>query len=150
MLHWLFTTLHLLALGCGLGAVSSRGRTLSQLQDASGLQRAMRADNWWRLSLWSWLISGIGLIGYSTLLQWPIHRPDPAALAKLLALLMLFLLEWRCRPLMLQCRQRLERGRLPASEVSQRLARNSHTQQWLLLVLLALSTAWQQHVFNAF
>ncbi|WP_199053231.1 DUF2214 family protein [Aquitalea sp. ASV15] len=148
MLQWLFATLHLLALGCGLGALAARARNLAPPLDAAALTRCLRADNWWRLSLLLWLCSGAGLAYYHAAMLWQQGRPVPLAMAKLLGMLLLLLLEWRIRPLLCQCRQRLERGRLPAEELCSQLAGQSRRQLLLLLLLLMLSSAWQSGAFN--
>lgn len=148
MLQWLFATLHLLALGCGLGALAARGRNLAPPLDAPAMTRCLRADNWWRLSLLLWLCSGAGLAYYHAALLWQQGRPVPLAMAKLLGIVLLLLLEWRTRPLISQCRQRLERGRLPADELCRQLARHSRRQLLLLVLLVLLSSAWQTGAFN--
>ncbi|MBV8679008.1 MAG: DUF2214 family protein [Aquitalea sp.] len=148
MLQWLLATLHLLALGCGLGAIAARARHLAQPLDVPALQRGLRADNWWQLSLLLWLGSGIGLSFFHSTLFWQQGRPVLLALVKLSGIVLLLLMEWRSRQLVSQCRQRLERNRLPAEELSQQLARHSRWQLVLLLLLLLLSTAWQQGLFN--
>jgi hypothetical protein len=124
MLQWLFATLHLLALGCGLGAIAARGRNLAS-PDAPAVQRSLRADNWWCLSLLLWLASGSVLAASHLPLLWSQGRPVPLAMAKLLGLILLLLQEWRSRPLIRQCRQRLERGRLPSEEIRSVLVRHS-------------------------
>lgn len=148
MLQWLFATLHLLALGCGLGALAARGRNLAAPLDVPALQRSLRADNWWCLSLLLWLCSGSGLLFQHGAQLWAQGRPQPLAVAKLLAIILLLLQEWRNRPLLRQCRQRLERGRVPNEALSQQLARQNRRQLALLLLLLLLSTALQSGLFN--
>lgn len=148
MLQWLFATLHLLALGCGLGAIAARGRNLASMPDAPAVQRSLRADNWWRLSLLLWLCSGSALAFSHQAMLWSQGRPLPLAMAKLLAITLLLLQEWRSRPLIRQCRQRLERGRLPGDETCSLLARHSRRQLATLLLILLLSSAMQAGLFN--
>ena len=148
MLQWLFATLHLLALGCGLGAIAARGRNLASTPDAPAVQRSLRADNWWCLSLLLWLCSGSAL-GFSHLaMLWSQGRPLPLAMAKLLGIALLLLQEWHSRPLIRQCRQRLQRGRLPTEEICSQLARHSRRQLLTLLLLVLLSSAMQAGLFN--
>lgn len=148
MLQWLFATLHLLALGCGLGAIAARGRNLAPIPDAPAVQRSLRADNWWCLSLLLWIASGSVLAASHLPLLWSQGRPVPLAMAKLLGLILLLLQEWRSRPLIRQCRQRLERGRLPTEEIRSVLARHSKRQLLVLLLMLVISTALQSGLFN--
>lgn len=148
MLQWLFATLHLLALGCGLGAIAARGRNLASTPDAPAVQRSLRADNWWCLSLLLWIASGSVLAASHLPLLWSQGRPVPLAMAKLLGLILLLLQEWRSRPLIRQCRQRLERGRLPTEEIRSVLVRHSKRQLLVLLLILVISTALQSGLFN--
>ena len=148
MLQWLLATLHLLALGCGLGAIAARGRNLADQPDAPAWQRSLRANNWWRLALCLWLASGLPMLGQHPEQLWVTGRLPPVALAKLLGCLLLFMQEWRSLSLLRQCRERLERGRLPADELRSRLYRASRRQLALLLLLLLLSTAWHAWLFN--
>lgn len=148
MLQWLFATLHLLALGCGLGAIAARGRNLAPTPDAPAVQRSLRADNWWCLSLLLWIVSGSVLAASHLPMLWSQGRPVPLAMAKLLGLILLLLQEWRSRPLIRQCRQRLERGRLPTEEIRSVLARHSRRQLLVVLLILVISSALQSGLFN--
>ncbi|NWK77523.1 DUF2214 family protein [Aquitalea sp. LB_tupeE] len=148
MLQWLLATLHLLALGCGLGAIAARGRNLADQPDGPAWQRSLRANNWWHLALCLWLLSGISMLVQQVQPVWVAGSLPPAALAKLLCCLLLFTQEWRSLSLLRQCRERLERGRLPADELRSRLCRASRRQLALLLLLLLLSTAWHSGLFN--
>jgi putative membrane protein len=59
MLRLLLATLHLLALGIGLGAVWARARTLGGPLDRSALRRAFAADSWWGIAAALWIITGL-------------------------------------------------------------------------------------------
>ena len=148
MLQWLLATLHLLALGCGLGAIAARGRNLADQPDAPAWQRSLRANNWWHLALCLWLLSGLAMLWQHPQLLGMGGKLPPLAVAKLRGCLLLLLLEWRTRPLLRQCRARLERGRLPPDELRRGLQQASRLQLFLLLILLLLSTAWQAGLFN--
>jgi hypothetical protein len=77
MLQWLFATLHLLALGCGLGAIAARGRNLADQPDAPAWQRSLRANNWWHLALCLWLASGLPMLGQHPEQLWMAGRLPP-------------------------------------------------------------------------
>lgn len=55
---WLFATLHLLALGIGLGAVWARFRALRAPLDPDGIRRVLYADSWWGVSALVWISTG--------------------------------------------------------------------------------------------
>jgi putative membrane protein len=60
MLAAVFSALHLLALGLGLGAVWSRGRALRALaRDPGALPRVLAADNVWGLAALLWIGTGL-------------------------------------------------------------------------------------------
>lgn len=60
MLRLTLATLHLLALGVGLGAVWGRARNLrSSPLDAAALRRAFANDSWWGLAAVLWISTGL-------------------------------------------------------------------------------------------
>lgn len=59
LIRWLVATLHLLALGIGLGAVWARGRALRSPLDASGLRRMFSADTLWGVAAILWIATGL-------------------------------------------------------------------------------------------
>ena len=60
MFRLTLATLHLLALGIGLGAVWGRARNLnSSPLDAAALRRAFSNDSWWGLAAVLWISTGL-------------------------------------------------------------------------------------------
>jgi putative membrane protein len=59
MTSWIFATLHLLALGIGLGAVWARARALGGPLEANGLKRVFAADGWWGGAGFIWISTGL-------------------------------------------------------------------------------------------
>lgn len=59
ILRWLFASVHLIALGIGLGAVWGRARALRSTLDAAGLRRVFHADTWWAVAAFLWLGTGL-------------------------------------------------------------------------------------------
>ncbi len=58
-IRWLFATLHLLALGMGLGAIWVRGHALQGNLDGEGLRRVFLADTFWGLAALLWIVTGL-------------------------------------------------------------------------------------------
>lgn len=58
-LRWLIATLHLLALGIGLGAVWARARGLQGELHETGLRGVFYADMWWGIAALLWLSTGL-------------------------------------------------------------------------------------------
>lgn len=59
MLRVVIASIHLLALGLGLGAVLTRGSILREPVSKESLKRAFRADNVWGAAAFLWLASGL-------------------------------------------------------------------------------------------
>lgn len=59
MLRLVFASLHLLALGIGLGAVWARGSALRGSLDAPGVRRVLVADTWWGVAALLWVGTGL-------------------------------------------------------------------------------------------
>lgn len=59
LVRWLVATLHLLALGIGLGAVWVRGRSLRSTLDPTALRRAFHADALWGVAAVIWISTGL-------------------------------------------------------------------------------------------
>ncbi len=59
MLQWLVASIHLLALGIGLGAVVTRAVALRRLSPGSDLSRVFVADSMWGLAALLWISTGL-------------------------------------------------------------------------------------------
>lgn len=59
MLRVVLASLHLLALGLGLGAVLARGSALRETLDLPALRRVFRADTLWGISAALWIGTGL-------------------------------------------------------------------------------------------
>lgn len=59
MLQWLVASIHLLALGIGLGAVVTRAFALRRLSPGSDLLRVFLADSLWGLAALLWISTGL-------------------------------------------------------------------------------------------
>ncbi len=59
ILRWLVTTVHLLALPLGLGAVWARSRSLTSARNTGDLARVFVADNLWALAAGLWIVTGL-------------------------------------------------------------------------------------------
>ena len=58
------STLHLLTLALGLGAVFLRGRALARPLDAAGWKRLLAADSAWGAAAVSWIVTGLARVFY--------------------------------------------------------------------------------------
>jgi putative membrane protein len=57
--RWILATLHLLALGIGLGAIWWRARALRSELDEEDLKRVFFADNLWGIAALLWIVTGL-------------------------------------------------------------------------------------------
>ncbi len=92
-LRWILATLHLLALGIGLGAVWARGRTLRGPLDAENLRRLFRADSWWGIAALLWIATGLWRLLGATDKPTAYYLRNPAFHAKMGLLLVVLILE---------------------------------------------------------
>jgi putative membrane protein len=58
----LLSSVHVLTLALGLGAVFIRGRALARPLDEAGWQRLLAADNVWGIAAGLWIASGLGRV----------------------------------------------------------------------------------------
>jgi putative membrane protein len=142
MLRWVLATLHLLALGIGLGAVWARARALrSPLEIRENLQRVFLADNLWGAAAVLWISTGLWRLlaglekGTGYYLQNHVFWTKMALLGLVLVLEvvpMLTLLRWR----------KTASGEAPGNfQAAGRLATISRIQVWLIVLMVFAATA---------
>jgi putative membrane protein len=142
MLRWVLATLHLLALGIGLGAVWARARALrSPLEIRENLQRVFLADNLWGAAAVLWISTGLWRLlaglekGTGYYLQNHVFWTKMALLGLVLILEvgpMLTLLRWR----------RTASSGAPGNfQAARRLATISRIQVWLIVLMVFAATA---------
>jgi putative membrane protein len=142
MLRWVLATLHLLALGIGLGAVWARARALrSPLEVRENLQRVFLADNLWGAAAVLWISTGLWRLlaglekGTGYYLQNHVFWTKMALLGLVLVLEvgpMLTLLRWR------KTASAEAAGNFQAAG---RLATISRIQVWLIVLMVFAATA---------
>lgn len=123
-IRWLFATLHLLALGIGLGAIWARGRALHGNLDGEGLRRVFLADTFWGLEKGS---------------AYYLH--NEAFLFKMALLGLILLLEVLLMVTLIQWRVRTSRGELLNTTRAATLARISVLQAGLVVLMVFAATA---------
>jgi putative membrane protein len=141
MLRWLLASLHLLALGLGLGAVWARAIALRGPLDASGLRRVFAADSWWGLAGLLWIVTGLWRLLAGTEKPTHYYMDNHFFYLKMAALLVLLLLEARAVILLMGWRRATGRGGPVDTAAAPGLARISYVQVALVLVMLAAATA---------
>lgn len=139
MIQWLFATLHLLALGIGLGAVCARGAALRAHGRGGSLGPVFAADNWWVIALTLWLVTGLvrALAGLEKPGGYYLHN-DLFWIKMVLAAAVYTLEVWPMATL-IQWGIWLGRGRPLDTRAAPRLALISWVQAVLIVVILVLA-----------
>ncbi len=140
-LRWLIASLHLLALGIGLGAIGARARALSGPLDAARLGNVFLADNLWALAAVLWIVTGayraFGGLEKGT----AYYLASNVFWAKMAMLGLIVLLE--IRPIVTLMRWRMARARGATLDLSSAsvLARISVVQAGLVVGMVFAATA---------
>ncbi len=137
---WVLASVHLLALGIGLGAVFTRARSLQTVRQRPRLRTIFLADAFWGLAAILWLGTGLwrAFGGVEKGTQYYLH--NPLFHAKLGLFVLILLLEiW---PMITLIRWRLEarRGEPVSLAPAQRMAQLSYLEALLVVVIIFLAT----------
>ncbi len=141
MIRWILASLHLLALGIGLGAVWVRARALRSPLDDSGVRRVLAADTLWGIAAFLWIATGLLRAfggfekGTASYLQSPLFWTKMALLALIL------LLEIRPMIALIQWRIAAAQGKAIDTRLTHAFARISEIQSLLLVVMVFVATA---------
>jgi putative membrane protein len=137
VLSWLFASVHLLALGIGLGAVFARARALRSPLDPDGLRRIFLADNLWGLAAILWLGTGLprAFMGLEKGAAYYLHQP--VFHTKMALFVLIVVLEiWPARTLV-----GWRRGRSADPATALKLARISQAQAVLIILMVFAAAA---------
>ena len=140
-MRWLLASLHLIALGIGLGAVWGRSRALRGVLDTSAVQRVLTADIWWGVAALIWLVTGLWRLFAGTEKPLSFYMTSHWFLAKMVLFVLIVLLEiW---PAVTFARWRVGRGRgeMPDTRSAGSLATVSVVQTVLVLLIVGAATA---------
>jgi putative membrane protein len=140
VIRWLLATLHLIALGIGLGAVYARAQALRGPLDISGLRRVFAADSWWGVAAGLWIVTGLfrALGGYEMGADYYFH--NHLFLTKMGLLALILTLEFGVMLRLILWRRAVAHGRLPDTHRAPRYARISMVQAFLVLLMVTAAT----------
>jgi putative membrane protein len=130
--RWLAASLHLLALGIGLGAVWARGRTLRSSLDAGTLRQVFFADTLWGLAAVLWISTGLWRLLAGLEKGTGYYLQNQLFLTKMALLALVLLLEIRPMITLIRWRRTVSRGEAPDTRAAPLLARISFVQAWLI------------------
>lgn len=141
ILRWLFASLHLLALGIGLGAVLARARALQNTLDPAGLRRVFAADSWWGVSAILWIGTGLARVLAGMEKSTEYYLRNHVFWAKMALLLVILLLETRPMVTLIRWRSAHQRGQQPDTHRARFLARLSYVQAVIVILMVFVATA---------
>jgi putative membrane protein len=139
--RWLLATIHLLALGIGLGAIWMRARAFGMTLDTAGFRRLFAADTAWGIAALLWISTGLARAfgGFEKGTQY--YMTNHAFWGKMALLAVVLMLE--IVPMVTLIRWRVAKGRGVHidSRRARMLGRVSYLQALLIVAMLALATA---------
>lgn len=140
-MRWLLASIHLLALGIGLGAVWVRAQALRGTLDPEGLRRVFRADAWWGIAALLWIATGAFRLlgGYEKGVFY--YFQNHMFLAKMGLFGAVFLLEMWPMGALIRWRAELARGRTPDTRAAGTLATLSTIEAALIVAIVLAATA---------
>ena len=139
--RWLAASLHLLALGIGLGAVWARGRALRSSLDARALRQVFFADTLWGLAAVLWISTGLWRLLAGLEKGTGYYLQNHLFLTKMALLVLVLLLEIRPMITLIRWRKTVSRGEAPDTRAAPLLARISSAQAWLIVLIVFTATA---------
>ena len=139
--RWLAASLHLLALGIGLGAVWARGRALRSSLDAGSLRQVFFADTLWGLAAVLWISTGLWRLLAGLEKGTGYYLQNHLFLTKMALLALVLLLEIRPMITLIRWRRTVSRGEAPDTRAAPLLARISFMQAWLIVLMVFAATA---------
>jgi putative membrane protein len=139
--RWLAASLHLLALGIGLGAVWARGRALRSSLDAGTLRQVFFADTLWGLAAVLWISTGLWRLLAGLEKGTGYYLQNHLFLTKMALLALVLLLEIRPMITLIRWRKTVSRGEAPDTRAAPLLARISFVQAWLIVLMVFAAAA---------
>lgn len=144
--RWLAASLHLLALGIGLGAVWARGLALRASLDARSLRQVFLADSLWGLAAVLWISTGLWRLLAGLEKGTGYYLQNHLFLTKMALLALILLLELRPMITLIRWRKAVSRGQAPDTGAAESLARISFVQAGLVVLMVFAATAMARGV----
>jgi putative membrane protein len=144
---WLLATLHLLALGMGLGAITVRAAALRGPYDQAGLDRIFRADTLWGLAALVWIATGLWRAFGGVEKGSAYYLASPAFHAKMGLLILILLLEIAPMIALIRWRAAARKGDAPDTGRAATFSAISVVQAILVVAMVFAATAMARGIF---
>lgn len=141
MIRLLFAALHLLALGIGLGAIWTRGRTLRGALDPAALRRVFYADMWWGIAALLWITTGLIRVLASMENSATYYATSHLFWTKMGLLALILALEVRPMVTLIRWRGQLARGNTPDTSAAGSLGTISFLQALFVAIMVLVAAA---------
>jgi len=138
--RWIFSALHLIALGIGLGAIWTRGRALCEPLDRAGLARVFVADAWWGVAAALWLFTGLVRLLSSLDKGTMYYINNRLFLLKMVLFITIVVLEIAPMRAFIRWRTAVRRGELPDTTLAPTFATRSVVQAVLVVLMVIAAT----------
>lgn len=139
MLRWTLASLHLLALGIGLGAVWARSRALSGPLDRAGLRHVFAADSWWGVAAALWLATGLWRLLAGTEKATGYYLHNHLFWTKMMLFILILLLEIAPMLGLIAWRRQLARGVEPDTSRARLYRRLSVAESIIIILMLVIA-----------
>lgn len=145
LLRLTLASLHLLALGLGLGAVIARGTALRESASNATLRRAFRADTTWGFAAALWLATGLWRLFAATEKPTAYYLANPMFHAKMGLFLLVVVLELWPMITLIRWRRAFRTGesaeRLMGRDAGRRIALLSHIEALIVVAMIFVAVA---------
>lgn len=140
----ILATVHLLALGIGLGAIFARARAMNDLTAPGALDRGMKADAWWGIAALLWISTGLWRVFASMEKTSSYYWSSRVFIAKMGLLAVILVIELWPMVTLIRWRVAAARNAMPAADemqgVGKRIARISDLQTALIVAMVVAAT----------
>ncbi len=135
----LAATLHLLALGIGLGAIWGRYKALKGPLDDAGIRRVLVNDTWWGVASLLWIGTGLWRALGPVAKTWTVYKVNLLFHAKMGVFLLVFVLEIGVMITLIRWRIARKRGQAPNLSRARRHAAISLVQAHLIVLMVFMA-----------
>jgi putative membrane protein len=139
--RWLAASVHLLALGIGLGAVWARGQALRSPPAPVALRQVFFVDTLWGLAAFLWISTGLWRLLAGLEKGTGYYLQNHVFLSKMGLLALVLLLEIKPMVTLIRWRRAVSRGETPDTRGAALLARISFVQAGLIVLMVFAATA---------